>query len=102
MSSKRSRWPVERTSTVVDPITQQAIKAELSEEEKLMELSSGVRSRSRSVEQLPLPPGFRFSPTDEELVLYYLKNQAESKEFEIPVIACVDLYKFDPWKLPGT
>lgn len=56
----------------------------------------------RSVEQLPLPPGFRFNPTDEELVWHYLKRKADSESFQIPVIAEVELYKFDPWDLPGT
>lgn len=55
----------------------------------------------RSVEQLPLPPGFRFNPTDEELVWHYLKRKADSESFQIPVIAEVELYKFDPWDLPG-
>lgn len=53
------------------------------------------------VAQLQLPPGFRFHPTDEELVLHYLCRKAESKVFAIPVIAEIDLYKFDPWDLPG-
>ncbi|CAM6041147.1 unnamed protein product [Sphagnum compactum] len=48
-----------------------------------------------------LPPGFRFHPTDEELVLHYLWRKVESEVFTIPVIAEVDLYKFDPWELPG-
>jgi len=52
--------------------------------------------------QLQLPPGFRFHPTDEELVLHYLCRKAESQVFAIPVIAEIDLYKFDPWELPGT
>lgn len=51
--------------------------------------------------QLQLPPGFRFHPTDEELVLYYLCPKAESRPFALPVIADIDLYKFDPWDLPG-
>lgn len=51
--------------------------------------------------QLQLPPGFRFHPTDEELVLHYLCRKAESHVFAIPVIAEIDLYKFDPWDLPG-
>lgn len=49
-----------------------------------------------------LPPGFRFHPTDEELVGYYLKRKIDGHEFELEVIPVVDLYKFDPWELPGT
>lgn len=51
-----------------------------------------------------LPPGFRFHPTDEELIIHYLKKQATSTT-SCPVstiIPVVDIYKFDPWQLPGT
>ncbi|OIW10877.1 hypothetical protein TanjilG_27823 [Lupinus angustifolius] len=47
-----------------------------------------------------LPPGFRFHPTDEELVGYYLKRKVEALEIELEVIPVIDLYKFDPWDLP--
>ncbi|KAG5523916.1 hypothetical protein RHGRI_030796 [Rhododendron griersonianum] len=47
-----------------------------------------------------LPPGFRFHPTDEELVGYYLKRKVEGLEIELEVIPVIDLYKFDPWELP--
>jgi len=49
-----------------------------------------------------LPPGFRFHPTDEELVVHYLKKKAASAPLPVAIIAEVDLYKFDPWELPGT
>lgn len=48
-----------------------------------------------------LPPGFRFHPTDEELVGYYLKRKVEGLPIELEVIPVIDLYKFDPWELPG-
>ncbi|XP_014490520.1 NAC transcription factor 29 [Vigna radiata var. radiata] len=47
-----------------------------------------------------LPPGFRFHPTDEELIVYYLCNQATSKPCPASIIPEVDIYKFDPWELP--
>ncbi|XP_010538371.1 PREDICTED: NAC domain-containing protein 86 [Tarenaya hassleriana] len=47
-----------------------------------------------------LPPGFRFHPTDEELVGYYLQRRNEGLEIELEVIPLIDLYKFDPWELP--
>ncbi|KAL1537510.1 NAC transcription factor 25-like [Salvia divinorum] len=51
--------------------------------------------------QLQLPPGFRFHPTDEELLVYYLKKKAAAAPLPVPIIAEVDLYKFDPWELPS-
>nr|AVG22602.1 NAC domain-containing protein 71 [Triticum aestivum]QOI08335.1 NAC071_4D.2 [Triticum aestivum] len=49
---------------------------------------------------LQLPPGFRFHPTDEELVMYYLCRKCGGLPIAAPVIAEVDLYKFEPWRLP--
>ncbi|ESR43645.1 hypothetical protein CICLE_v10011293mg [Citrus x clementina] len=48
-----------------------------------------------------LPPGFRFHPTDEELVAYYLKRKINGREIELEIIPEVDLYKCEPWELPG-
>ncbi|CAN8240907.1 unnamed protein product [Cochlearia groenlandica] len=48
-----------------------------------------------------LPPGFRFHPTDEELVVHYLKKKASSIPLPVSIIAEIDLYKFDPWELPS-
>ncbi|XP_010546359.1 PREDICTED: NAC domain-containing protein 7-like isoform X1 [Tarenaya hassleriana] len=46
-----------------------------------------------------VPPGFRFHPTDEELVDYYLRKKVASKRIEIDFIKDVDLYKIEPWDL---
>lgn len=51
--------------------------------------------------QLELPPGFRFHPTDEELVMHYLCRKCASHPISVPIIAEIDLYKFNPWDLPG-
>ncbi|XP_073286097.1 NAC transcription factor 56-like [Primulina huaijiensis] len=56
---------------------------------------------STGSQQPQLPPGFRFHPTDEELVVHYLKNKAASVPLPVAIIAEVDLYKFDPWELPA-
>ncbi|XP_059283586.1 NAC transcription factor 25-like [Lycium ferocissimum] len=56
---------------------------------------------SGSNHHLHLPPGFRFHPTDEELVVHYLKKKAASTPLPVTIIAEVDLYKFDPWELPS-
>ncbi|KAF8656545.1 hypothetical protein HU200_060603 [Digitaria exilis] len=50
---------------------------------------------------MPLPPGFRFHPTDEELIVHYLRSRAANAGCPVPIIADVDIYKFDPWELPG-
>ncbi|KAJ8774431.1 hypothetical protein K2173_016877 [Erythroxylum novogranatense] len=47
-----------------------------------------------------LPPGFRFHPTDDELVGYYLQRKVQGLEIELEVIPVIELYKFDPWELP--
>lgn len=49
-----------------------------------------------------VPPGFRFHPTDEELVDYYLRKKVASKRIDLDVIKDVDLYKIEPWDLQGS
>jgi len=49
-----------------------------------------------------LPPGFRFHPTDEELISYYLTNKISDSNFTGKAIADVDLNKCEPWELPGS
>lgn len=49
-----------------------------------------------------LAPGFRFHPTDEELVVYYLKRKIRRKKLRVAAIGETDVYKFDPEELPGT
>ncbi|CAN6298533.1 unnamed protein product [Urochloa humidicola] len=48
-----------------------------------------------------LPPGFRFHPTDEELVTYYLTRKVSDFAFSTRAIADVDLNKCEPWDLPS-
>ncbi|KAJ4873823.1 NAC domain containing protein 47 [Raphanus sativus] len=48
-----------------------------------------------------LPPGFRFHPTDEELILHYLRKKVSSSPVPLSIIADVDIYKSDPWDLPA-
>ncbi|KAI3452555.1 hypothetical protein Pfo_009219 [Paulownia fortunei] len=50
---------------------------------------------------LRLPPGFRFHPTDEELVVQYLKRKVLSYPLPALIIQEVDVCKSDPWDLPG-
>ncbi|XP_052187170.1 protein FEZ-like [Diospyros lotus] len=45
-------------------------------------------------------PGFRFHPTDEELVGFYLKRKVQQRPLSIELIKQLDIYKYDPWDLP--
>lgn len=57
--------------------------------------------RSGEEKDETLPPGFRFHPTDEELITYYLTNKLSDSSFTGRAIADVDLNKSEPWDLPG-
>nr|XP_043610890.1 NAC domain-containing protein 53-like [Erigeron canadensis] len=48
-----------------------------------------------------LAPGFRFHPTDEELVRYYLRRKVCGRPFRVDAISDIDVYKVEPWDLPG-
>ncbi|KAF8379839.1 hypothetical protein HHK36_029288 [Tetracentron sinense] len=49
----------------------------------------------------PLPLGFRFLPTDEELVSHYLRLKINGRDSEVQVIPEVDICRCEPWELPG-
>ncbi|KAK8670206.1 hypothetical protein V6N13_104965 [Hibiscus sabdariffa] len=51
-------------------------------------------------EQDMVMPGFRFHPTEEELVEFYLRRKVEGKRFNVELITFLDLYRYDPWELP--
>ncbi|XP_040993161.1 NAC domain-containing protein 60-like [Juglans microcarpa x Juglans regia] len=46
-------------------------------------------------------PGFRFSPTDEELISYYLQKKLEGSEKCVEVISEVEICRYEPWDLPA-
>ncbi|KAF8009486.1 hypothetical protein BT93_J0473 [Corymbia citriodora subsp. variegata] len=46
-------------------------------------------------------PGFRFSPTDEELISHYLKKKLDGCEESVEVIAEVEICRLEPWDLPA-
>ncbi|KAL7190534.1 hypothetical protein ACSBR2_022753 [Camellia fascicularis] len=50
--------------------------------------------------ELELPPGFRFHPTDEELITHYLSQKVLDSSFYALAISDVDLNKVEPWDLP--
>ena len=50
---------------------------------------------------IELPPGFRFHPTDEELITHYLSEKIINDEFSSKAIGEADLNKCEPWDLPS-
>ncbi|KAE8722286.1 Protein CUP-SHAPED COTYLEDON 3 [Hibiscus syriacus] len=51
-------------------------------------------------ELIDLPPGFRFHPTDEEIITCYLTEKVMNSDFTACAIGEVDLNKCEPWDLP--
>lgn len=52
-------------------------------------------------ERFNLPPGFRFHPTDEELVVHFLYRKVALLPCHPDIIPDVDLDRYDPWELNG-
>ncbi|KAF7019800.1 unnamed protein product [Triticum aestivum] len=50
-------------------------------------------------EESCVPPGFRFHPTEEELVGYYLARKVAAQTIDLDIIQEVDLYRIEPWDL---
>ncbi|KAI9086398.1 hypothetical protein K1719_031482 [Acacia pycnantha] len=55
---------------------------------------------NKDVDRMNLPPGFRFHPTDEELITHYLFNKVTLTNFSAIAIGDVDLNRSEPWDLP--
>ncbi|KAM7280334.1 hypothetical protein ACFE04_007468 [Oxalis oulophora] len=49
--------------------------------------------------QSQVPPGFRFHPTEEELLHYYLRKKVACEKIDLDVIQEVDLNKLEPWDI---
>ncbi|KAJ7973935.1 NAC domain containing protein [Quillaja saponaria] len=64
-------------------------------------MQNWVYRRSKSLMEMEscVPPGFRFHPTEEELVGYYLNRKINSLKIDLDVIVEVDLYKIEPWDI---
>ncbi|KAJ0264115.1 Protein CUP-SHAPED COTYLEDON 1 [Hirschfeldia incana] len=65
-----------------------------------MDVFNGWEERSRFEDETIMPPGFRFHPTDEELITYYLLRKVLDRNFSCAAISQVDLNKSEPWELP--
>ncbi|RRT72853.1 hypothetical protein B296_00034053 [Ensete ventricosum] len=51
-------------------------------------------------ECMNLPPGFRFHPTDEEVITHYLSPKVVDHSFSATAMGEVDLNRCEPWDLP--
>lgn len=60
-----------------------------------------VSKSSSSSGEKCFPPGFRFHPTDEELILYYLKKKTCGRSLKLDIIGEIDVCKWEPEELPG-
>lgn len=60
----------------------------------------GVDDGDHHHHDMQLPPGFRFHPTDEELITHYLSNKVIDPTFSAIAIGEVDMNKIEPWDLP--
>lgn len=49
-----------------------------------------------------LPPGFRFYPSDEELVCHYLYKKIAREDVLKGTLVEIDLHTCEPWQLPDT
>lgn len=58
-------------------------------------------SSGNAVKLEALPKGFRFRPTDEELVSHYLRLKINGNHSAVEVIPEVDVCKWEPWDLPA-
>ncbi|KAK6947261.1 NAC domain [Dillenia turbinata] len=61
---------------------------------------SSLDSNSNDADEEAMLPGFRFHPTDEELVGFYLRRKVDKKPIRLELIKQIDIYKYDPWDLP--
>ncbi|KAF0899585.1 hypothetical protein E2562_020777 [Oryza meyeriana var. granulata] len=57
------------------------------------------RQQEEAGESPCVPPGFRFHPTEEELVGYYLARKVASQKIDLDIIQELDLYRIEPWDL---
>lgn len=61
----------------------------------------GSREMEMSIAASSMFPGFRFSPTDVELISFYLKKKMEGSDNCVEVISEIEICKYEPWDLPG-
>ncbi|KAM7469048.1 hypothetical protein LguiA_007231 [Lonicera macranthoides] len=62
-----------------------------------MEYFSGIAMEG---DQIELPLGFRFHPSNEELINHYLSKKVLNINFSARAISEVDMNKVEPWESP--
>ncbi|KAL5547120.1 hypothetical protein UlMin_006807 [Ulmus minor] len=65
-----------------------------------MEEGCVVVNKGEDRDLIDLPPGFRFHPTDEEIITCYLTEKVKNCNFSASAIGEADLNKCEPWDLP--
>jgi hypothetical protein len=63
--------------------------------------NENVSSQKMEIEKVKFPAGYRFFPTDEELINQYLVKKVDDNSFCAIAIAEADMNKCEPWDLPG-
>jgi hypothetical protein len=48
-----------------------------------------------------LPPGFHFFPTDEELIIHFLRRKASMLPCQPDIVPTVLVNNYNPWELNG-
>ena len=56
---------------------------------------------TQPISSFQFPPGVRFYPSDEELIVYYLHNKVNSRPLPAAVVGEIELYSYNPWDLPS-
>lgn len=56
---------------------------------------------NKGEELMDLPPGFRFHPTDEEIITHYLTEKVINSNFCASAVGEADFNKSEPWDLPS-
>uniref|UniRef100_A0A2N9IH47 NAC domain-containing protein n=1 Tax=Fagus sylvatica TaxID=28930 RepID=A0A2N9IH47_FAGSY len=67
-------------------------------QERQNNLNFLIGCREKMIQKFPM--GFRFSPTDKELINHYVRLKIEGRDSEVDFIPEVDFYKYEPWHLP--
>ncbi|XP_022542964.2 NAC domain-containing protein 46 isoform X1 [Brassica napus] len=67
----------------------------------MLEEGGVVVNQGGDQEVVDLPPGFRFHPTDAEIIIHYLKEKVFNVRFTSAAIGQADLNKNEPWDLPS-